>query len=153
MSAAKIVRSFLEDYHAKLEEDYIFPRFEKAGKLVALVKTLRQQHDAGRRLTDQIVQLATPAGMKDADGVEKLGRSLRQFVGMYRPHAPREDTVLFPAIRGLMTAKQYDELGDQFEEREHRLFGERGFEGVVEQVAQLEKSLSIDDLAQFTPKP
>jgi hypothetical protein len=38
---------------------------------------------------------------------------------MYRPHESREDTVLFPAIRSLMTAKEYDDLGEQFEDREH----------------------------------
>jgi hypothetical protein len=52
--AAKIVHTFIEDYHEKLEEDHLSPRFEKAGKLVDLVKVLREQHQAGRRLTDQI---------------------------------------------------------------------------------------------------
>ena len=71
---------------------------------------------------------------------------------MYRPHEAREDTVLFPAIRSLMTAKEFDELGDQFEEKEHKLFGEHGFEDIVAQVAEIEKKLGIYDLAQFTPK-
>ncbi|MEO6575079.1 MAG: hemerythrin domain-containing protein, partial [Polyangiaceae bacterium] len=53
-SSAKIVRQFVEDYHEKLEEQYLFPRFEKAGRLVDLVAVLRKQHDAGRRLTAQI---------------------------------------------------------------------------------------------------
>src|SRR5689334_2202880 len=35
--SAKIIRSFIEDYHEKLEEDHLFPRFRKAGKLVDLV--------------------------------------------------------------------------------------------------------------------
>src|SRR5713101_3853297 len=43
-SAARIVRRFIEEYHEKLEEDYLFPRFEKAGVLVDLVRVLRQQH-------------------------------------------------------------------------------------------------------------
>src|SRR5207302_4790012 len=42
------------DYHEKLEEDYLFPRFEKAHKLVDLTTVLRAQHQAGRRLTDRI---------------------------------------------------------------------------------------------------
>ena len=151
--AAKIVRTFIEDYHEKLEEDHLFPRFEKAGKLVDLVKVLREQHQVGRRLTDQITQLATPAALKDAQGSKKLSRSLRQFIRMYRPHESREDTVLFPAIRSLMTAKEYDDLGEQFEEREHQLFGEHGFEDIVAQVAEFEKTLGIYDLSQFTPKP
>jgi hemerythrin-like domain-containing protein len=38
--AAGIIRSFVEDYHEKLEEDFLFPRFEKANQLVDLVKVL-----------------------------------------------------------------------------------------------------------------
>jgi hypothetical protein len=63
-----------------------------------------------------------------------------------------EDTVLFPAIRSVMTAKEFDEMGDRFEEREHQLFGEHGFEDVVAQVAEFEKTLGIYELHQFTAK-
>ncbi len=35
--------------------------------------------------------------------------------------------------------------------RPHQLFGARGFEGIVEQVAQLERALGIADLDPFTP--
>src|SRR5438477_10062918 len=51
-TAAGIIRSFVEDYHEKLEEDFIFPRFEKANQLVDLVKVLRTKHQDGRRVTD-----------------------------------------------------------------------------------------------------
>jgi len=92
-----------------------------------------------------------------ADSPGKAAAPLRQdlhlFIRMYRPHAAREDTVLLPAFRGIMTAKEYDALGDRFEDREHELFGKDGFERVVGQVAELEKALGIDDLSQFTPSP
>jgi hemerythrin-like domain-containing protein len=55
---ASIIRHFIEDYHEKLEEDYLFPRFEKAHKLGDLTSVLRAQHQAGRRLTDQITHAA-----------------------------------------------------------------------------------------------
>ncbi len=71
---------------------------------------------------------------------------------MYEPHAAREDTVLFPAFHALFTEKEFDELGERFEEKEHQVLGSAGFEGTVEKVAQLERSLGIYDLAQFTPK-
>lgn len=153
VGAAKIIRTFIEDYHEKLEEDHLFPRFEKANKLVDLVTVLREQHQAGRRLTDQITELAVPATLKDEQGSKKLSQSIRQFIRMYRPHEAREDTVLFPAVRSLMTAKEFDEMGDRFEEKEHQLFGEHGFENIVGQVAEFEKTLGIYDLSQFTPKP
>jgi len=49
---AEIVRRFLEDYHSKLEENFIFPEFEKRNQMAALMKTLRAQHAAGRTMTD-----------------------------------------------------------------------------------------------------
>ncbi len=48
--AAEIIRKFIEDYHERLEEDYIFPRFEEAGKLVELAKLLKKTHEAGRKI-------------------------------------------------------------------------------------------------------
>ena len=69
--SAKIIRSFIEDYHEKLEENFLFPRFKKAGQLVDLVDVLLQQHQGGRRLTDQTLQLVTVAALKNPDDRNK----------------------------------------------------------------------------------
>lgn len=151
-SAADIIRRFVEDYHEKLEEDYLFPRFHKAGKLVTLVDTLLQQHQAGRRVTEQIQSLAVMSTLKDDAERQQLAASLRSFVRMYRPHEAREDTVLFPAFKTIVSRNEYDSLGDQFEKKEDELFGEDGFFKVVDQIAELEKKIGIFDLTQFTPK-
>jgi hemerythrin-like domain-containing protein len=151
-NSAQIVRSFIEDYHEKLEEDFLFPRFEKARRLTDLTTVLRAQHQAGRRLTDQVTQLATAASLKDAQSAARLRDALRQFNRMYAPHEAREDTVLFPAIRKVVSKHEFDALGEDFEKKEHQLFGEDGFEKMVDRVAAIEKALGIYDLAQFTPK-
>lgn len=150
-SAASIIRRFVEDYHEKLEEDFVFPRFEKAAKLVDLVTVLRQQHQAGRRVTDTIRGLATPAAAQSAESRPKLVAALRSFNRMYRPHSAREDTVLFPELRSLVGAKEYEALGEAFEEKEQALFGPKGFERIVAEVAELERAIGIHDLAKFTP--
>jgi len=69
---------------------------------------------------------------------------------MYRPHAAREDTVIFPAFRDLLGQSGYRELGEQFEDKEHELLGEHGFETAVAEVARLEQYLGLGDLALFT---
>ena len=150
--SAKIIRSFIEDYHEKLEEDFLFPRFEKTNQLVDLVKTLRDQHQAGRRVTDITMQLATNQALKNSDDRRRLAESMRQFIRMYNPHEAREDTVLFPAFRKIVSGHEYDSLGEDFEKKEHELFGEDGFEKMVDRVAGIEKKLGIYELAQFTPK-
>src|SRR5215471_7144151 len=54
--AAKLFRSFGEDYHEKmLEEAYIFPAVKQAGgPAAALADILAQQHQRGREITDYI---------------------------------------------------------------------------------------------------
>lgn len=148
--AAAIIKRFLEDYHEKLEEDHLFPRFEKAGKLADLVGVLRKQHQAGRQLTAGILE-GTASGPKDA-AAAALAEKLRLFAHMYRPHEAREDTVLFPAFRDLVSKEEYERLGEAFESQETKVLGERGYERIVEEVAQIERTLGIYDLASFTPK-
>jgi hemerythrin-like domain-containing protein len=153
VSAADIVRHFVEEYHEKLEEDFLFPRFRKAGKHVSLVDTLLTQHKAGRDLTAKIRELGATATLKYVSSdSDKLADALRSFLRMYRPHEAREDTVLFPAFRSIVSAHEYDALGEDFEKKEDELFGDEGFFKVVNQVAALEKKLGIYDLAQFTPR-
>jgi len=150
--SAKIIREFVEDYHEKLEENFLFPRFRKANKLVDLVEVLLQQHQAGRRLTDITMHLATSQALKNAGDRQNLADSMRQFIRMYSPHEAREDTILFPAFRGIVSTHEFDSLGEDFEKKEDELFGDDGFFKVVDRVAQIEKKLSIYDLSQFTPK-
>ena len=152
LSSAKLIRSFVEDYHEKLEEDYLFPRFRKANKLTDLVETLNVQHQKGRALTDQTVQLANASAIKDAAQRAKLRNSLYQFVRMYEPHEAREDTVLFPAFKKIVSKHEYDSLGEEFEKKENQLFHGDGFEKNVDAVAKLEKELGVYDLSQFTPQ-
>ncbi len=150
-NAAGLIRTFVEDYHEKQEENYLFPRFRKANQLADLVDVLLQQHKAGRSLTDQIAQLAKITSPSMAEN-QKLIKLLSDFNNMYRPHEAREDTVLFPAFRKIVSRHEYDSLGEEFEKNEHRLFGDDGFEMMVNKVAGIEKSLGIYDLSQFTPQ-
>ena len=149
---ATLVRKFVEDYHERLEECFIFPEFEKRKKLVDLVAVLREQHEAGRKVTDVILRYAVADQFRKEDNRQQVVRSCEAFIRMYRPHEAREDTVLFPTLHKIVPAKKLEELGEQFEKEEDRLFGQEGFEKTVEQVAAIEKQLGIYGLAQFTPK-
>lgn len=150
-NAASIIRIFVEDYHEKQEENYLFPRFQKANQLTDLVQILLQQHNAGRDITSQIIRL-TKSQTQTENENQQLIKLLTDFNTMYRPHEAREDTVLFPAFRKIVSKHEYDSLGEEFENNEHKRFGQDGFETMVNKVATIEKSLGIYELAQFTPK-
>ena len=161
IDSAEIIRKFIEDYHEKLEEEHIFPLFRAyyrrpdvlrlyAQKLLDLVDILSEQHQAGRRLTDRII--STLHSLKTPDDRRKLAQDLRAFIRMYAPHEAREDTVLFPALHVIVTRQEYKDLGEKFDEIEHKTFGGDGFDFYLDLVSTFEKRLGIYDLAQFTPK-
>jgi hemerythrin-like domain-containing protein len=149
--AAQIVRSYMEDHHEKLEETYIFPRFERSTtkEHADLVKVLREQHDAGRRLTDRILKLSE-AKLDDPVIRTQMQTTVRDFVRMLRPHESREDTVLFPAFRKAVPAGEYRALGVELRKSDRT--GAGGLEMMVEKVSSLERQLGVYDLSKFTPK-
>ena len=150
---AALVRRFVEGYHEKLEEEFVLPALEKAGKLVELAKVIRAQHAAGRKLTDAITTAAKAVGpTTGVDQRRALIALIQSFGRMYTAHAAWEDTELFPAYRALFTEAQLDALGEKFEEQEHKLLGASGFEGALQEVGALETALGIHDLATFTPR-
>lgn len=151
IDSANIIRNFIEDYHEKLEENYLFPRLKKANTLVDLVDILTTQHHKGRIVTDKVLTLLKN-NLKDEEDKMQLHEYLTSFSNMYRPHEAREDTVLFPAFKKIVSKNEYDSLGEEFEKKEHKKFGEDGFDMMVDKVTGIEKELGIYDLSQFTPK-
>jgi hemerythrin-like domain-containing protein len=148
--ALHIMKSFVEQYHEKMEEDYIFPLFEQHNTELELVTTLKEQHIKGREITNKLIALINSKKGR-AKHKKTIRNLLQKFITMYRPHEAREDTVLFPQIRSLLTTAEFDEMGQNFDDLEHTLFGPDGFQRMLGNVATIEKALGIYDLAQFTP--
>jgi len=98
--------------------------------------------------------LAVTSGPRIAtQHTEPLARVLEGFVLMYQNHAAREDTIVFPAWKKNFTDKQLDEISDQFEDIEHKMFGKDGFEDAEKTIGGVEQAFGLADLAQFTPPP
>ena len=148
--SANVVKDFIEDYHERSEEQFLFPRFEKANQLTDLVSTLLTQHQSGRLLTQRILQHA-PKSRSDGDDRRQAVDAMQAFIRMYRPHAAREDTVLFPKLREIVSGHEFDSIGEDMEKQEQQKFGQDGFEKMAAHVAEIEKRIGIADLNQFTP--
>jgi hemerythrin-like domain-containing protein len=151
---AQLFRRFGEDYHERmLEETHIFPIVRKlSGRAGKYPDVLEAQHRRGREITDYIMG-ATKAGKVASAHAEPLAKAMEGLVEMYEHHAAREDTIVFPAWKGTMTAKQLDEISDKFEEIEHREFGKDGFEDAEKTVDGIEGKLGFSDISRFTAPP
>ena len=146
---AQAIREFIEDYHEKLEEAFVFPRLRDSGMYAETINLLARQHDMGRRVTDRILRVAE--GVDTPPERAAVARDMRSYAYMYRPHAAREDTVIFRALRDMMPADEYAELGENFEEREHEILGEGGFDAMVERAAEIERRFGIHDVDHYSP--
>ena len=151
---AALFRSFGEDYHERsLEEKHVFPALLKAGgRKATLASVLQQQHDRGREITDYISTVASRGRLVSGNG-KVLGDVLTSFVRMYEHHAAIEDTVIFPAWKTAIPKAQYEELSEEFEELEHRMFGKDGFDDAVGRIAKIEQAFRLADLSKRTAPP
>lgn len=150
--AAKLIRTFAEDYHEKqLEEAHIFPAVKRAGGAAAgEIDLLIAQHQRGREVTDYL--LAMTRKTIGAAAAEPVARALEGFCRMYEEHAAREDTIIFPAWKKTLSPQKLDEMGDLFEQIEHKTFGKDGFDDAVKQAAAIERAIGLDP-ASLTPPP
>ena len=146
--AAQIARDFVESYHERMEELFVFPHFEAAHQQVELIATLRRQHEAGRELTDLNAQKARTPLSGDVDRA-LLVAALRGYGTMFEPHVAREDTIVFPLLKSL-AKDSYAALGEVLERKEHEHFGGDGFEQFVAKLPALEIAAGVADLATFT---
>ena len=150
-NTASIAHQFIEDYHQKLEEQYVFPKLSQNPKYSGLINTLLNQHNAAHNLTKNILYFSSTKNICYFENIIQLIRLLQLYINMYEPHSAREDTVVFPAFHELVTPEEFKELGDRFEEIEEQKFGKNGFQHIVNEVTKIEKVLDIYNLAQFTP--
>jgi hypothetical protein len=77
---------------------------------------------------------------------------LFSFLNVHILGNTEEGTILFPALRSIFSNNEYPSLGEEFEKKEHQLFGSEGFEGALDLAAGIEKKLGIHDPSQCTPR-
>jgi hemerythrin-like domain-containing protein len=152
--AATLFQDFGETYHERmLEEQHVFPTVKSAGgPAAALVDVLEAQHRRGREITAYILGAAQRGKLAGGDAAT-LATTLDAMVRMYRAHAAREDTVVFPAWKAALPEKRIEELGEEFEKIERRQFGGDGFDLARDRIEAAERALGIEDLGRFTAPP
>jgi hemerythrin-like domain-containing protein len=149
--AVQILRKFLFGHHQKVEEQHVYPLFESSGKLGNLIPVLRQQHSACGSLLEIVAGLADGPSVKDLEKRRTLQVAVHELTRMYRAHAAREDTVLFPALFDILDAGRLKALNGAVNAAQRETLGEKGYGEVLQWVSQLESALGLSDLSAFTP--
>jgi hemerythrin-like domain-containing protein len=147
---AKIAKTCLSGCHERNEERCLFPLFREEGYLTELVDTLERQHDAGREVTDKIIDLSSPGRIRDETHMNILMTLCRSYIFMYRPHMSRENTELFPRLSGIASRDAIGEIMNKMDVATRDVLGDQGFAGPLRDLAELEQSLDIHDVRDFT---
>ncbi|MGW5820330.1 hemerythrin domain-containing protein [Streptomyces noursei] len=148
--AANLMLRYIHGYHEEMEEKFIFLRLKREHLLTPLIDVLWRQHWGGKTLTLRLVA-ATAAARRHEVGAQRVQRDMAAFVRMYEPHEAREDTVVFPAWRDLVSDREFDVVREKMDAVQERVLGERGFAGALSEISAVERSLGIFRLAQYTP--
>ena len=144
---ARIVRDFIENYHEKNEEKYIFPVVMRCKELRPMVKELLKQHRVGRKYTSNILKYSE--SVKGGD-MKKMVENIEKFTYMYRAHESREDTVIFRAFHMLSKEGNYKKLGKKMENVEEEKFGGKDYNDFLLKIIKVEKRLGIYKLEHYT---
>jgi hypothetical protein len=120
------------------------------------VAPLRAEDGEPKEKNDYVTSVTRAESISSANA-RPLADALDGLVLMYRHHAALEDAVVFPSWKEAVSAQEYDELTDRFEELERQMFGKDGFEDAVARITAIEQTFGAADLAAFTapmpPKP
>ena len=138
--AAQLVHSFIENYHERIEELYLFPVFKQHGVEVDLIRELENEHESGRALTQGLLKkLITPN-----PDIQELSTALAKYVDFYERHSAEEDTIIFPQFSKLVPLDVFEHLGELMEKSEDRIFGQDGLEHILMEVASIENALQLN---------
>ena len=144
--AAETMRDFVHDYHEKQEDEQVFPRFKKAGRMVELVDVMHGPACApGQKLTARILELAPKSATKAER--QSMIDAMQASIVLYRPHVARELTDVLPTLRTLVTPNEFDELSATLDKDETEKLGKEGFDKMAKKVEALEKRIGINDSA------
>ncbi len=130
--ALEFSRDYVDRHHHSKEELQAFVLLAQrlSGRFDSLLGTLRQQHDRGREHMQAISAQLDEYARGEERAATAIADELDEYAAMLAAHAKREDHILFPLAREVLTddddrvmlrafAKEDDRVGPRFEE-DHR---------------------------------
>jgi hemerythrin-like domain-containing protein len=137
-------RHFTDGRHHRKEEELLFSLLrERNAGVDAAIGTMLSEHGMGRAAI-RAVDAALDEGEHDDDGPEIIAVNLGVYAGLVRLHMAKEEVVLFPLAERLLSVREMEMLGEEFERLEALEDG-RGESARYEALARELAGTSADD--------
>jgi hemerythrin-like domain-containing protein len=151
--AVRFVRGFADKCHHGKEEKLLFPLIAGKNQTVAKmpVRILTSEHDAGRTLISEVERALSGLEAGDEKAAAQVAQAVSLYARMLRKHIDKEEDIVFPLAKTLISPEEADLLAEQFEALEEEM-GEDAHElyrGIVE---SLEQRMSVTPAGKAHPE-
>jgi hemerythrin-like domain-containing protein len=121
--AIRFARGFADRCHHGKEERLLFPLIAGKNETVANmpVRILTSKHDAGRTLIKDLEDALPGIEAGDAGATAHAAQALTLYTRMLRKHIDKEENIVFPLARTLISQEVADKLAEQFEAVEQEM--------------------------------
>ena len=112
-------------HHGK-EESYLFPLLETRGvpEDGCPLGALRHEHQRSRALTDTLVEATSRYSANSSRGRQALVEVLRDLASFYPAHIWKEEYLLFPLAKKVLSAQEDELLQKEFESVEADIYSD-----------------------------
>lgn len=120
----QFLRIYGHQYHHGKEESYLFPMLESHGvpEEGCPLAALRHEHERSRALTQELVQASAEYAANRHHGSSALSEVLRNLAQFYPAHIWKEEYLLFPLARKVLSEEDDQRLLKEFESVESDIY-------------------------------
>lgn len=120
----QFLRVYGHQCHHGKEESYLFPMLERHGvpEEGCPLGALRHEHERSRVLTQELVQASAEYAANRHDGSSALSEVLRNITQFYPAHIWKEEYLLFPMARKVLSEEDDQRLLKEFKSVESDIY-------------------------------
>jgi len=143
ISVVDFFRTYADKFHHAKEEAQLFPMLEKRGVKPkgCPIGVLHTEHEQGRVLITALNDAIMRSRNGDATANTAIGSYIKNVIDFYTDHIWKEDYLLFPMSKKVLTQSDQDELQQGFAKVDREM-GEQ-FENKYRHVVE-----SVEEIAQ-----
>ena len=136
----EFMRTFADKCHHGKEETHLFPFLEKRGVPArgCPIGALIHEHEQGRTIVGQLAQATEAYASGNVSARDSVTETLRGLMGLYPSHIWKEEYLLFPMSKKVLSAADQQQLLEKFEGVEVAIGRDvhQRLERIAEEIAQ-----------------
>lgn len=148
----KITCNIIQKYFYKLLIDVIpntIYTVLESTKYSNIVSILKKQHGIGFKIINLLLDRCEKEHNKE--NIDETYRYLRDYIYMYRALMSRENTIITNVMRKLLNPDEFVNLSYKFKTEIVKAYGRGWRKNILIEIINVEKTLSIDNLNNYTP--